>query len=251
MNNLCVKKLCGTYPDLMNLVASPTRGSRILDVIVTNLHTSYDKAVVLPPLQPDKPGHGVPGDHSMPVARPNLDPSARTGLSRTEVRRRRVVAVSGLALMVLFLATVDWSIMHTAVGVAAKLDLFNKVVFEAQDWYCPVEEYRVRLNRKYIVSAKLAKLSKLKSKEFRKNRYSAKFRDLKKECNKEIREIKKRRIDAAVADGKGSRSYWIQTDVLTGMLASFLSTTRRVLRGNNRHRIMPLISARSVGSMCP
>ena len=37
---------------MVNLVASPTRGARILDVLVTNLHTAYDKAQILPPIQP-------------------------------------------------------------------------------------------------------------------------------------------------------------------------------------------------------
>ena len=106
----------------MNLVASPTRGSRILDVIVTNMHTSYDKAVVLPPLQPDRPGHGAPGDHSVPVARPNLNSALRTGFSRTETRTRRIVTASGLALMCLYLATMDWSAMHAAVGADANVE---------------------------------------------------------------------------------------------------------------------------------
>ena len=47
---------------MVNLVVTPTRGSRILDVIVLNLHTEYDKAKVLPPIQPDKAGVGVPSD---------------------------------------------------------------------------------------------------------------------------------------------------------------------------------------------
>ena len=50
-------------------------------------------------------------------------------------------------------------------------------------------------------------MSRLKFKEFRKNRYSSKFKDLKKECDAEIKEIKRKRIAAAVADGKGSNSW--------------------------------------------
>ena len=56
--------------------------------------------------------------------------------------------------------------------------MFNQAVFDAQDRYCPVEEFKVRLNRKYFVSAKLAKLSKLKSREFRKHRYSARYKNV-------------------------------------------------------------------------
>ena len=49
INRLPCEKICNTFPDLVNLVATPTRGSKILDVIITNLHSVYDKAVVLPP----------------------------------------------------------------------------------------------------------------------------------------------------------------------------------------------------------
>ena len=73
INNLDCDKVCDTYPDMVNLVASPTRGARILDVLVTNLHTSYDKAQILPPIQPDRSDGGAPSDHSVAVARQNND----------------------------------------------------------------------------------------------------------------------------------------------------------------------------------
>ena len=112
INNLSCDKLRSTFPDLVNLVASPTRGSRILDVIITNLHDGYDKARILPPIQPDVQGNGEPSDHSVAVAKPNLDRSCRTGFSRTEVRSRRVVLASSVALLGIFLACFDWHIRH-------------------------------------------------------------------------------------------------------------------------------------------
>ena len=93
----------------MNLVASPTRGARILDVLVTNLHTSYDKAQILPPIQPDSSDVGAPSDHSVAVARQNIDKAKRTGFSRCELRTRRVMTASNLALLGLFLASFSWS----------------------------------------------------------------------------------------------------------------------------------------------
>ena len=68
VNNLDMKKLCNTYPGLINLVADPTHGSRILDVIVTDLHGSYDKATILPPIKPDYQGRGHASDHSVAIA---------------------------------------------------------------------------------------------------------------------------------------------------------------------------------------
>ena len=63
INNLDCSRLCNTFPDMVNIVASPTRGEKILDVIVTNLHTAYDKAIILPPIQPDAEAPGLRYGH--------------------------------------------------------------------------------------------------------------------------------------------------------------------------------------------
>ena len=207
INNLECDQICATFPDLVNVVATPTRGNRILDVIVTNLHQSYDKAVILPPIQPDVVGNGVPSDHSVAIARPNVDKGSRTGFSRKEVRTRRVVLTSSLALLGMFLATFDWSGLYSLPGVDSKLLYMNEVLFAAQDHFCPLETFTVRLGKHPHVSARLAKLSKLKSEEFRKHRYSSRFKDLKEECRQELQRIKQRRIQDAVNDGDGSNSW--------------------------------------------
>ena len=79
-------KLLACYPDLVNIVTIPTHGNKILDVIVTDLHPWYDKAVVSPPIQPDLEGRGRPSDHAVAVARPKRDGALRTGFSRKETK---------------------------------------------------------------------------------------------------------------------------------------------------------------------
>ena len=66
----------------------------------------------------------------------------------------------------------------------------NTILFEAQDMFCPVESFQVKVNNNFSVSAKLVKLSRQKSKEFKKHRYSQRFKELKKQSNQEIRAIK-------------------------------------------------------------
>ena len=74
-NNAPVNRLLDTYPDLVNIVTTPILGNQILDIILTDTHSYYDKALVLPPVQPDRVGFGAPIDHSVAVAHPNLDKS--------------------------------------------------------------------------------------------------------------------------------------------------------------------------------
>ena len=207
VNNLDCGKICDTFPDLVNIVASPTRGNRVLDVLITNLHQGYDKAVIRPPIQPDQICYWAAGDHSVAGAQPNTDKANRTGFSRKVVRTRRAVLKSSLALLGFFLATYNWSGLHCLKGADAKLFYLNEVLFSAQDCFCPLEHISIRIDKHPFASAKLAKLAKLKSKEFRKHRYSFRFKELKKECKEELRNIKQRRIQEAVDAGDGNNSW--------------------------------------------
>ena len=80
------------------------------------MHSAYDKAQILPPIQPDVVGHGTQGDHFVPIARPNRDKARRTGFARSEVRSRRVVTASNVAALGLFLATISWGLLLNTRG---------------------------------------------------------------------------------------------------------------------------------------
>ena len=84
-NNIDIPALLSIDPSLHQIVTQPTRGSRILDVIVTNLRKYYNDPVILPPIMPDKPGVGAPSDHSGVLATPlaNHTQCSRTKVSKT------------------------------------------------------------------------------------------------------------------------------------------------------------------------
>ena len=169
-----------------------------MDVIITNLHLGYDRAVILPPIQPDVVGVGRPSDHAVAVARPNVDSAFRTGFLRKETRTRRSMSLSNLALLGLFLANFNWSELAGVSGTDEKLSYVNNVLFSAQEAYCPLQQFTVKTGRYPYASVKLANLSKQKAKEFRLNRYSPHFKQLKKECRAEIKLSQQRRIEEAV-----------------------------------------------------
>ena len=70
---------------------------------------------------------------------------------------------SNVFRLALFLACFDWRVLYGIKGVDAKLEYFESVVLPAQDELCPIEFFTVRKNSVFPVSAKLAKLSALKS----------------------------------------------------------------------------------------
>ena len=229
----------------MNLVTTPTYGNRILDILATNLHRGYDKAVVLPPIQPDVPGQGADSDHAVAIAKPIADKSRPTGFSRKETRQRRRVTASNLLGLAAFFACFDWRTLHSLVGVDAKLHYLESVTLPAQELYCPMETFVVRMNAAFPVSAKLAKLSALKASEFRANRYSQRFKELRKLAKAEKRFILQRKISEAVSDANGSNSwlsrleFLLDPDGCTRGEAKTLPEHRdRGLSWLNRRRIM-------------
>ena len=83
-----VSSLLNTNLKLKQVVSLPTRKLEILDVLLTNLFPFYNAPVIIPPVQPDVPGQGVPSDHSVPLCVPHTDPSnPPTRLYKTVISR--------------------------------------------------------------------------------------------------------------------------------------------------------------------
>ena len=62
-NSLEISALLSVDPALRQIVHQPTHGYKILDVIATNLVSYYNDPEIIPPINPDRPGYGVPSDH--------------------------------------------------------------------------------------------------------------------------------------------------------------------------------------------
>ena len=70
-NNLNITSLLIGIPGVRQIVTRATHKSKVLDIILTNLHRMYCVPNIVPPVAPDYPLSGaVPSDHSTPVATP-------------------------------------------------------------------------------------------------------------------------------------------------------------------------------------
>ena len=184
INNLKVDQLLQSLPDLKNLVVEPTHGNRVLDVILSDAHADYDRAIIGTPIGPDVAGVGVPSDHKVAIARPIADAGCRTGLSRYAWRIRRTLTAGSLMMLSICLATMDWAPMYDAGGIDSMVDILNNTIEQAVNQYCPTVSTRVRLNDRFFVSARLAELSAAKNKEYRANKNSPRFRELRHQVKK-------------------------------------------------------------------
>ena len=62
-NSIEIPALLSIDPALRQIVKVPTRGLRILDVIITNLARYYNDPIMIPPINPNNTGFGAPSDH--------------------------------------------------------------------------------------------------------------------------------------------------------------------------------------------
>ena len=84
-NEIEIAALQSIDPSLKQIVKKPTRGNRILDVIMTNLHSYYSEPVILPPINPDNEANGVPSDHNGVFAKPS--PSSNSIQTNPKIKK--------------------------------------------------------------------------------------------------------------------------------------------------------------------
>ena len=87
-NSIDISSLLSIDPSLRQTVRQATRGLNTLDVIVTNLSRYFNEPIIIPPIVPDRPGHGVPSDHSGVSATPNTSQGQPTtrNITRKKIR---------------------------------------------------------------------------------------------------------------------------------------------------------------------
>ena len=85
-NGIDIPSLLSIDPSLRQTVRLPTRGVKILDVIVSNLASYFNEPIIIPPILPDRPGHGAPSDHSGVFAAPKTNQHQLS--LRTKVRKK-------------------------------------------------------------------------------------------------------------------------------------------------------------------
>ena len=184
----------------------PTLGDCILDEVLTEAYQYYERATILPPIGPDSPLHGASSDHKVVLVNPLSNLGAQQSLAKFEMRTRHKFSESGILALSKFLGTYDWSNLHSAVGPDEKLEWLECIVNGAIDTFCPTETVKVKLNSKFYISTKLTLLSDLKSKEYKRNQNSERFRELRMLVKNEKREAMSKRIMKVVNGTAGSHA---------------------------------------------
>ena len=136
-NRLNVSRLLAQFK-MKQLVRSPTRGDRILDLVLTNLHQMYDKngVEILPPF-------GL-SDHNVVLLQPKVRPR-QEGPSR-KVITKRDTRISRKRELGRYLNSINWSIFDSLESCEDKLELMTNLIINGLNHIMPIERVIVKVH---------------------------------------------------------------------------------------------------------
>ena len=136
-NRLSLSRLTSQFK-LKQIIDKPTRGDKILDLVLTNLSHTYDENAVytLPPFSLS--------DHNMVIIRTKKRPSC-AGPSRKLISRRDTRA-SRKAELGRFFSAVDWSILDSAPNIDDRSRQLCDIITAGLDAIMPAVKSKVHLN---------------------------------------------------------------------------------------------------------
>ena len=179
-NKMNISSLLNSNLKLQQIVTSPTRKQEILDVLLTNLFPYYHTPIIIPPVQPDVPGQGVPSDHSVPLCIPNRDPdNPPTRQYRTVVSRP--LPESKVREFGQWMTSETWDIIRDDEEPNQQVSAFQALIGQKLDTYLPKKIVKLGINEKPFITSELKTLKRKRMREYKANGKSEKYLRLKRE----------------------------------------------------------------------
>ena len=177
INDLKIDLLLNISPKFRQIVKLPTRGTKILDVIVTDLWEFYQEPIILPPLLPDVIGVGSPSDHSVPFAQKYTD---RRILRKPNYIKKaiRPFPDSGILEFGRWIQNKDFTEVIETVSTTEKVKALDHILSSKVNDIFPEKIVKIYHQDKEWMNSELRILRRQKSREYYKHKKSEKFRDL-------------------------------------------------------------------------
>ena len=180
-NKMNISSLLNNNLKLKQIVSKPTRKNEILDIILTNLYPYYNSPIILPPVQPDVAGQGVPSDHSVPLVVPHTDPSIPPQRHyRTIITRP--LPDSKVRNFGQWITSEKWDCVNACEGdPSQQVYNFEKIVQQKLDEFLPQKIVKIGIEDKPFMTNELKKLKRLRMREYVRNGKSEKYIKLREE----------------------------------------------------------------------
>ncbi|XP_078663226.1 uncharacterized protein LOC144906632 [Branchiostoma floridae x Branchiostoma belcheri] len=180
LNGLPLRRLQTAHPTLRQVVKQPTRGSAILDVVITNISQHYCTPRVIPPVGSS--------DHSCVVLQPEKPLQLQ---SKHSVKcLHRVVTNTRKVDFALALARTEWTAVTDAPSVERKVSTFYSIISALIERYFPVRVKTVPKNNKPWMTDRVKRAIVQRQTEFQRHGKSPTWRRLRNKVKTVIRQAK-------------------------------------------------------------
>ena len=173
-NDWNVSPVLDAIPRFQNLQHLPTLNGKNLDVFLSNLGCFYASSVVVPPLLPDDPTSGKPGDHSVPVLYPLDNHNIQTKEEYSE-RTTRPLPDSGVRLFGTMMINQDWDEVKDDDTTTQQDEALQSLLTRMLDDSCPTKTVRLRLTDKPFITRELKILDRQRKRAYRQVGKSQKY----------------------------------------------------------------------------
>lgn len=198
--------LISKHCQLKQLVKAPTRGTAVLDLILTNVATWYENPSVLAPI--------AASDHCVIKWQPKDRSKDKNILKKIKVRPLRQ---SSLREFNEYLKFYDWSPVLHAVCTNSKTDLFLELTNKMIDAFFPEKIVKLHENDKSFITGRIKCLLVKRDKAYKQGNWGC-FKALRRLISSEIRKEKKLFYDDKVRPTRCSnpKAWWKNINKLVG-----------------------------------
>ena len=176
-NDLKLDSILNLSPNLKQVVNSATRGTKILDPIITTLSKFYQSPVCLPPLDNDPDKNGSPSDHKIVFMKP-VDAINNNPARKVKTVKFRPLPESGIREMGKWIVSFNWQQVYEAETAHQKAELFQNILLEKLNTFLPEKIVKFTSEDQVWVTPEIKEISRRKRREFSKKRKSTKWKNL-------------------------------------------------------------------------
>ena len=176
-------------PQFRQLVHHHTHNDKILDLIITDLHSLYHPPLPNNPLLPDDPAVAAPSDHVGNLLLPRTVP----GVFSPRISRMitvRPITDSQLSALGRWISGHSWNNLDVLTDVDLQLDLFTSTMFNMIDSVAPKKEVKIAMSDPPWMNTRIKTIIRQRNREFDRHNKSEKWRTLMKKTKSMIKKAK-------------------------------------------------------------
>ena len=207
-NDLKENEIVTICPSFKQIVLKPTRKSKTLTIVVTDLHQFYNEPVVIPPVPVDHGAKGAPSDHLGVLVLPvNQFSKKKTTQKTITVRPIKESALETFGQQIVL---EDWSFLNPDMSTTSMVEKFQAHCSSLVEKHFPLKSVRVSSYDLPYFNEKLRNLRRHRQRIYRRSGKSEEYLKVKKEFDEALLKAAhryKEKVISEVREGKRGSAY--------------------------------------------